>query len=278
VVREAGIMRRAVTRRTNINESVDTALAELCRAANHGESEALKAYLRAMSHFHNYSVGNLLLVWSQRPDATRIASFHAWKKLRRFVRQGEKGIVIMARGMRSNRRSKEKIDSSTTAGVKTISVFDVSQTDGEPLPTPEVSSKDPADCLNRLLVFVAELGIELRCETLPPAVCGVSLGGVITIDGTLTPAEMFTTLTHELARGMIHRNGRRVGETTESIDEEARAVTFVVEEAMGLTLGRAPDRIWFHRGTKVTLADSLELIQQSARSIIKGIMPDPLAA
>src|SRR5262245_51217935 len=103
-------MRREMTRRTNIDEALDTALAELSRAADHGESEALKSYLRTMSHFHNYSVGNLLLIWSQRPEATRIASFHAWKRLHRFVKQGEKGIVIMARGvLRSNRGRKSKV-------------------------------------------------------------------------------------------------------------------------------------------------------------------------
>jgi hypothetical protein len=127
-------------------------------------------------------------------------------------------------------------------------------------------------------VFTAELGAELRFEKLPPAVCGMSSGGVITIDGTLTPAEMFKTLTHELARGMIERNGGRVGETAESIDGEARAVSYVVEEAMGLAVDDASDRIWFHPGTKATLGDSLEVIQQIARAIIKGIMPDPLAA
>jgi len=74
----------------------DEALDRLMEELEAGKSEALKAYLAVMGRFHRYSWGNALLIASQRPTATRIAGFHAWLKLRPYVRKGEKGIVILA--------------------------------------------------------------------------------------------------------------------------------------------------------------------------------------
>ncbi len=74
----------------------DTALTQLIEALEKGQSEALKNYLATMSRFHKYSWGNCLLIAMQRPTATHVAGFHAWLKLQRHVRNGEKGIVILA--------------------------------------------------------------------------------------------------------------------------------------------------------------------------------------
>jgi hypothetical protein len=74
----------------------ETAITRLMDALECGQSDALKTYLSVMSRFHKYSWGNCLLIYSQRPDAMHVAGFHAWLKLRRFVRKGEKGIVILA--------------------------------------------------------------------------------------------------------------------------------------------------------------------------------------
>src|SRR5712691_13133887 len=74
----------------------EDALDRLMNALEQGQSDALKSYLGVMSRFHKYSWGNCLLIYSQRPDATRVAGFQAWLKLRRYVRKGEKGIVILA--------------------------------------------------------------------------------------------------------------------------------------------------------------------------------------
>ena len=68
----------------------------LIRQVEAGKSETLAAYLTAMARFHNYSFGNILQIARQRPDATRVAGFGAWKELGRFVKRGEKGIQILA--------------------------------------------------------------------------------------------------------------------------------------------------------------------------------------
>lgn len=68
----------------------EKAITRLMEALERGQSDALRTYLKAMSRFHKYSWGNCLLIHFQRPDATHVAGFHAWLKLRRYVRKGEK--------------------------------------------------------------------------------------------------------------------------------------------------------------------------------------------
>jgi N-terminal domain of anti-restriction factor ArdC len=77
-------------------ELASNALASLATALESGKSEALTSYLSVMARFHNYSWNNCLLIALQRPDATHVAGFHAWLKLGRHVRKGEKGIAILA--------------------------------------------------------------------------------------------------------------------------------------------------------------------------------------
>src|SRR6185437_12200433 len=106
----------------------ETALTRLMEALEHGQSQALKLYLAMMSRFHRYSWGNVLLIYSQRPDASHVAGFQAWLKVRRFVRKGEKGIVILA-PMVGRKKSDDVLteDAQTRLfGFRAAHVFDVS--------------------------------------------------------------------------------------------------------------------------------------------------------
>ena len=66
----------------------------LIRQVEAGKSETLTAYLTAMARFHNYSFGNIVAIARQRPTATRVAGFGTWKEMDRFVKRGEKGMVM----------------------------------------------------------------------------------------------------------------------------------------------------------------------------------------
>jgi len=74
----------------------EQALDQLIQALEAGKSEALKTYLATMSRFHEYSWGNLLLIAFEMRSATHVAGFNTWKSLGRFVKKGEKGIMILA--------------------------------------------------------------------------------------------------------------------------------------------------------------------------------------
>src|SRR3984893_964692 len=79
-----------------IGKMAEEALNKLSAELEAGKSEALRSYLASMGRFHRYSWGNVLLIASQRPDATHVAGFHTWHDLGRSVKKGEKGIMILA--------------------------------------------------------------------------------------------------------------------------------------------------------------------------------------
>src|SRR5205807_4444315 len=97
-------------------------------------SDKWAQWLDAQGRFHNYSFGNSLLILLQRPDATRVAGYHTWRKLGRQVRKGEKGIVILAPVASRIRVEDENGDEQVIAGpaqaFRTAHLFDVSQTEG----------------------------------------------------------------------------------------------------------------------------------------------------
>ena len=79
-----------------IRETTTRAIEQLIAALNGGQSETLTAYLTAMAKFHRYSLRNVMLIAMQKPNATHVAGFHAWHKFGRFVKKGEKAILILA--------------------------------------------------------------------------------------------------------------------------------------------------------------------------------------
>jgi hypothetical protein len=79
-----------------IRKLAEDALNHLTAELEAGKSEALQKYLATMGRFHHYSWGNVLLIASQRPEATRVAGYHTWRDLGRHVKTGEKGIMIFA--------------------------------------------------------------------------------------------------------------------------------------------------------------------------------------
>ena len=133
-------------------------------------SDALTAYLNAMSRFHNYSFGNILEIARQRPDATRVAGLYAWNQLGRRVMKGQKGIRILAPIIGYRRKKDEEIARSSDpaainkpmlVGFRSAYVFDVSQTEGPDLPALREMSGTVGENRDRLVSFIASQGIEL---------------------------------------------------------------------------------------------------------------------
>jgi antirestriction protein ArdC len=257
----------------------ETAISRLMEALERGHSDALKTYLSAMSRFHRYSWGNVLLICSQRQDATHVAGFHAWLKMRRYVRKGEKGIVILA-PMVGRKKSDELTEDEKTRlfGFRAAHVFDVSQTDGEPLPEFATVNGAPQGYDDRLKQFVATQNIALEYDAKITPAKGMSSGGKITMLPDLPPAEYFAVLAHETAHELLHRGERR-SQTTHAVREtEAEAVAFVVCSAIGLDTNTSfSDYIQLHAGDKATLAESLAFIQQTASVILQAIEPQEVS-
>lgn len=253
------------------------ALQRLMDALERGQSDALKAYLRVMGRFHRYSWNNCLLIASQRPGATQIAGFHGWLKRHRYVRKGEKGIVILAPIVGRKKSDKELSEDSRTRvfGFRAAHVFDISQTDGDALPELATVNGDPQQYTERLKTFVTSRGIVLEySDAIAPAM-GMSSGGRITLRMNLSPAEHFSVLAHETAHELLHRSDRRTTTTHTIRETEAEAVAFVVCTAIGLDVNSASsDYIQLHAGDKATLAESLAFVQQTSAEILRAISPE----
>lgn len=247
-----------------------------------GHSEALTNYLTAMSRFHHYSFGNVMEIARQMPTATRVAGFFAWKQLGRFVKAGSKGIRILAPIVGVRRKTDEEAARTDPAypnkpvlvGFRSAYVFDISQTDGAGLPEMREVSGDPGENLERLAAFVRSRGIQLVYSDNLKGALGMSYGGRIAILSEQTKAEEFSTLVHETAHELLHKAERRTATTKTVRETEAEAVAFVVGKAVGLVTGSASaDYIHLYHGNASLLAESLEVIQQTASVILAALEP-----
>jgi len=259
----------------NIKKVTNQAIKQLIQALEGGHSETLTSYLAAIGRFHRYSLRNVMLIASQKPAATRVAGFETWHKLGRFVKKGEKGILILAPIVRRKNESTEHTEtdqSSTAVGFRAAYVFDISQTDGQELPGIGSVIGDPSGYRERLGKFVTEQGIALEySQDIAPA-RGTSTGGKITLLLGQSPAEEFATLVHEVAHEKMHCDERRSTTSKRIRETEAEAVAFVVCHAIGLATGSAAqDYIQLYEGDAKLLTECLEYIQQTTTQILDAI-------
>ncbi len=253
----------------------DDQVDKLAKALEAGHSETMRTYLAVMARFPRYSFRNQLLIATQRPDATRVAGFRTWQKLRRWVKRGETGIVIVAPMPLHRKDPTESEKDDAFIAFKAAYVFDVSQTDGEPLPELGTVHGDPAGYADLLKQEIAWRGIGLRYVDDLSGADGASAGGTIILREGLSPAEQFSVLVHELAHEMLHQ-GERKGQVPRRVRElEAEAVAFVVSGAIGLDTNTASaDYIQLYRGNVETLTESLDAIQKTAAAILEALMPE----
>ena len=258
---------------------VEEGIAALNEALRNGHSETLKRFLDTVARFHRYSFNNAILIAAQRPDATRVAGFHAWRKFGRCVQKGEHGIAIFA--PMSRRKDCDEREATTSDGEKSVFgfriayVFDVSQTEGDPLPQFAEVSGDASGWLPHLEDAVREAGVTLEYGHIgfPMGAKGVSTPGAIKVSPNLSESERFSVLVHEFAHELIHqRTGRLKDSTTQVQETEAEAVAYTVCRAFGIdSTTHSSDYIQLCRGTEDTLRESLGCVQRTATQIIAAV-------
>jgi antirestriction protein ArdC len=213
--------------------------------------QAWGSWLRFANSFHRYSFNNTLLIWAQKPDATMVAGYRAWQARGRQVRRGETSIKVY--GPVTTREPKtdpnghpirdadgKPVHEVRIVGVKPVSVFDVSQTEGEPLPTPPQASlltgQAPEGLWNALQSFV-----EAQGYTVTRGDCGDANG--ITVYDTrqvrvredVDDAQAVKTLAHEAGHVLLHHPAQREKFSCRGIVEvEAESVAYMVTAAHGL--------------------------------------------
>ena len=225
-------------------------------------SEMYTKYLLTMSKFHNYSFNNTLLIAMQRPDATLVAGYNAWKnKFNRYVKKGEKGIQIIAPAPVKEREEREKIDKDTGLTVlnesgepeievverviprfRVTTVFDYAQTDGEPLPTLEVNELTARVKDYTLLKEAIEQvsPVPIRFGEIEGNAKGYysHVDKEICVRADMGESQTIKTMIHEVAHAMLHDSDqmKQRGEEKDQLtkETEAESIAFTVCAALGI--------------------------------------------
>lgn len=225
-------------------------------------SEMYTKYLLTMSKFHNYSFNNTLLIAMQRPDATLVAGYNAWKnKFNRYVKKGEKGIQIIAPVPVKEREEREKIDKDTGLTVlnesgepeievverviprfRVTTVFDYAQTDGEPLPTLEVNELTARVKDYTLLKEAIEQvsPVPIRFGEIEGNAKGYysHMDKEICVRADMGESQTIKTMIHEVAHAMLHDSDqmKQRGEEKDQLtkETEAESIAFTVCSALGI--------------------------------------------
>ena len=226
------------------------------------ESERFRDYLSVMSRFHTYSARNVLLIHMQRPNATRVASAKRWKEqFERFINKGEKAIYIMAPIPIVKTVERQKLDPDTKAPVldedgqvitekrevqvprfRPVPVFDVSQTNGKPLPQ---LAQDLTGDVEQYEAFMEALR---RTAPVPMEIkpMAENLDGYFSLDeqsisirAGMSEVQTVCAAVHEITHSILHnQRGVREDKAVRTAQElEAESVSYVVCQYCGVETG-----------------------------------------
>lgn len=291
-------------RMREIVDSIENGIKELF------ESDKYRQYLSTMSRFHRYSVNNTMLIYMQRPDATHVAGFNKWRdQFGRNVLKGEKGIRIIAPTPYKKKIEEIKTDPETNAPVldadgkaiieekeiripmfKVVSVFDVSQTAGKPLPQ---LAADLSGNVQQYEVFMEALR---RASPVPMEIKSVARdtdgffsakAQSITIRAGMSEVQTVCAAVHEIAHAKLHDyehmteladDGETIlvpGEKSRNTEEvEAESISYAVCQYYGIETGENSFgyiATWSKGKELKELRASLETINKTASELITDI-------
>jgi antirestriction protein ArdC len=257
-------------------KEIEARLQDLGRqTAEARHSNAVAEYLAFVSQFHRYSFYNTLSIWFHCPEATRVAGYSKWRELGRHVKKGEKGIPILAPcpiKKKVEDENGEEREAVIQTLFKVVYVFDVSQTEGDPLPeAPITPSGDSKGLLPAVEKLASDRGIALEYRTMAGSHHGTSFGGRIEIDDRLDEAGKVAVIIHELGHEELHheaKEGERLSSQAREI--EAEAVSFVVCGHFGIDT-TAPNYLALWKATPDKIIEAFNRIHKAAASMIESI-------
>jgi len=264
------------------------------------ESDNYKNYLNTMSKFHNYSINNTLLIARQNPDATLVAGFKSWEKnFGRHVKKGEKGIKILAPSPYKKKvlvelvdpvsreimldingnPVKEETEVNMTA-YRIVSVFDVNQTEGKPLP--QIGVAEITDNVDEYELFVEALkqstSVPISFENISGAAKGYynPVTASIAVKAGMPESQTVKTMIHEIAHSILHNDILDEAEKKDrhTKEVEAESVAYTVCQHFGIdtsdySFGYIAG--WSSGKETEELKQSLETIQKTASGLINDI-------
>ena len=274
------------------------------------ESEKYMRYLSVMSRFHRYSVNNTMLIYMQKPDATLVAGYNKWKnQFERHVKKGEHGITIIAPTPFKKKIEEQKLDPDTKAPMldaegkiimeereveipmfRPVKVFDVSQTDGKPLP--ELASSLSGNVQNYEIFMEAlrrSAPVPLSVEPMAANMDGYFSPDQqrIAIRAGMSEVQTVSAAVHEIAHSKLHNYAKAQEEAARAGDKEppqkkdrnteeveAESISYAVCQYYGIQTGENSFgyiATWSQDKTLPELRASLETINKAAGELISDI-------
>lgn len=268
------------------------------------ESEKYIAYLKALSKFHRYSFGNVLLILMQCPEASHVAGYTTWKKqFCRTVKKGEHGIQIIAPMQRSRLIKRDRLDPDTNQPIigadglpekepafvsyqsfRVAYVYDVSQTEGRELPSygvDELTGDVPNfDVMFSAIEKLSPVPVEYRPEAASKG-CYNHIEQKIYLNQGMSQVQTLKTLIHEAAHALLHalpvKDGKITGKPEKdkhTREVEAESIAYVVCQHFGIDTAdySFPYVTGWSSGKELDeLKASLECISKTASEMIDGI-------
>ena len=274
------------------------------------ESEKYMRYLSVMSRFHRYSVNNTMLIYMQKPDATLVAGYNKWKnQFERHVKRGEHGITIIAPTPFKKKIEEQKLDPDTKAPMldaegkvimeereveipmfRPVKVFDVSQTDGKPLP--ELASSLSGSVQNYEIFMEAlrrSAPVPLSVEPMATNMDGYFSPDrqSIAIREGMSEVQTVSAAVHEIAHSKLHNYAKAQEEAARAGDKEppkkkdrnteeveAESISYAVCQYYGIQTGENSFGYianWSQGKELPELRASLETINKAAGELIADI-------
>jgi antirestriction protein ArdC len=240
-------------------------------------SDRFTEYLRFMSSFTDYSFNNCLLIMLQKPEATLCAGYKAWQQKGRQVRKGEKGIRILAPCPHKKEVEKDgEIKTIVWNTFRAVSIFDISQTDGDELPA------CPAQMLTGEVADFEELKQKLEGISPVPVSYEAIKGGAngfyshtekrIAVQTDMSEAQTLKTLIHEISHAILHDSdtGTETDADRSTREVQAESVAYTVCSMLGLdtsdySFGYIAG--WSTGKEVKELTESMETIRTTAKDI-----------
>lgn len=261
------------------------------------ESENYKNYLATMSKFTSYSLNNTLLIAMQKADATTVAGYTTWKSLGRQVKKGEKAIQILAPIIYKKKREDEgeKNDKASArrdkplneetekilVGFKVVNVFDISSTEGEPLPEIVHKLDGTVEGYSDFMKALREISpVPVILQTVEGSANGYYdlTNRYIAIDKDMSQTMHCKTGIHELAHAILHDRESGIEKDTapdnESKEVQAESIAFTVCNYFGIDTAEYSFGYisgWSSGKDLKELKESMEVIRKTAQTIIAGI-------
>jgi antirestriction protein ArdC len=243
-------------------------------------SDNWREYLTVQAKFAHYSPRNAMLILYQDPYATRVASYKRWESMGRQVRKGEHGLRILAPMLHQDLNEETGEKQTSIRGFRLVPVFDVAQTEGDPLPeiVHLLAGDDVAGHFAQLCSVAESLGSSVQDAEFEDGRNGdfTPATKVIRVKASNPPRQRVKTLAHELGHALLHKDAEPLAEL------EAESVAFVVCQRLGVdtsdySFGYVAS--WAGDKAQELIMASAKRIQSAADTIIDRLeaLNDPAA-